>query len=130
MSLSTSATLGGIAFHGWRGWIGSIQNVVDIFGRIGEAGSGHEVVQTRSTPVSVSAWIACSSAGNAITAAGSVETLSGTVVALTDPWSRSISRVRVTGASCSIVAGKGTEISAAVPSTHIVKCEFTIERLP
>ncbi len=130
MALSTAATLGSVTFHGWRGWVGSNQNVVDVFSRIGQSGSGSEITHTRSSPVSISAWSAHSSASAAITQLGSIEALQGTTVALTDPFSRSLSKVRVTEAHGNISAGKGNEITSNVPMTHLVKCELTIELLP
>ncbi len=130
MAIPVTATLGGVSFHGWVGWVGSIQNVVDVFARLGQSGSGAEVTHIRSAPVSISAWIANASAGNAITALASVEALQGTVVSLTDPWARTISNVRVTEAHGTIMAGKGTELSTGVPTTHLVRCDLVIERLP
>ncbi len=130
MTLPGSASLNGILFHGWRGWVGSVHNVIDIFSRIGEAGTGSQVVGTRSSPVQISAWAACSNDSDAVNKANDVEQLEGTVAELLDPWGRDLASVRVTDVKCSIHFGRGSEISSGVPMTHIVKCEFTLELLP
>ncbi len=130
MSLPGAASLGVITFHGWRGWVGSIKNVVDIFTRIGEEGSGHQVVATRATPVNISAWIACTNDGDAVNACSDVEALDGTLTGLLDPWGRNLASVRVTGVSCNIKFGRGNDVSDGNPMTHVVFCDFTIELLP
>ncbi len=130
MTLPGSASLNGIVFHGWRGWVGSLNNVIDIFARIGEAGSGSQIVQTRAAPVQISAWIAAANDSDAVNHASDVEALSGTIAELEDPWGRDLAHVRVTEVRCSIHFGHGTEISGGIPMTHIVRCEFTVELLP
>ncbi len=130
MTLPIRATLLGIQFHGWTGWVPSRQPMITSFSRVGQDGSGSEITGTRSEPKDYSAWIAVSSQTEAKDKARAIEDLCGQVGALLDPWGRSIAKMRVTKARAVPRAAKGSIISGTTPATHVVVCEFELEPLP
>ncbi len=130
MALPIRATLGGIPFHGWTGFLHKRLPITSTFSRIGQEGSGAEVTGIRSDPMDCGAWIACSSQTDAKDKSALVEDLCGKVVALLDPWGRNIAKVRVTKSKATPKAASGPGVTTGTSSTHIVSCEFELEPLP
>jgi hypothetical protein len=130
MALSTKATVGTVAFHGWSGWLPAMLPQLDVYQRTGQTGSGAQTTATRSEPTTVSAWIGCTSSGEMQAKAAAVQALCGTVVAVTDPYGRAFARVRVYPVAVSPSIGRGSAVSGAVGMTYLLRCTLGLEVLP
>ncbi len=138
MSLPTRATVqtlgtgskSSVKFHGWSGWISSLQTDVDYFRRLGQAGNSGQGVGSVGAPSSVSAWKCETSFADAAATIAAIEGLKGTIVSVTDPWNRVIPRARVIEASARPVKGKGPVVAGTAQATVRVDATMVFERLP
>ncbi len=132
MTVSYKVKLGSLEFHGWTGWVPSVDNTGEAFARIGQPGSGSQITGSRGAQTACSAWIGCANKQAALDAAAAVEALAWTTVKMVSQWGTSDNRarVRVSAASCKIAQGKGTLMTAGAPMLYLVECQITVEELP
>jgi hypothetical protein len=126
LQLSTNIT-----FHGWKGWIPSMQVVLNRYVRQGATGSGAEQTGTLGRPVSISAWRIEADPATATNNIGVWESFEGLVCQVVDPWGRSLPRVRLTDcAGGPPIAGRGPLAEGGTQGLYLVTFTATAERLP
>lgn len=120
-----------IALHGVTGsWIPSLQNQGDEWQRIGQAGSGVQVVGTRGRKVNVTGWFGAPDFTTAGTFIANFESLETEVCQVSDAWNRTVGRVRISAIQCAPRSTVGPLVSPGSPVKYRVECEWTAERLP
>lgn len=107
--LPVSATINGsFPLHGWDGWLHGLKSEVETFARLGETGSGAQILRTRAPESSITATRVCSSLREARDAAETAEDWQGQVLMVTDPWGRAFLRVRFHEVTPVVKACSGT----------------------
>jgi hypothetical protein len=130
MTLPVRAFLGGVSFHGWMGWVPSVQNEAATFQRVGQSGSGSEATGTRARPVDCQAWFACSTEAEAEAKVAQIEALQWTTGQFTDPFGRVLAVVRIGTVSAMPRRANGVRITDDTDATHVVTALINVEQLP
>jgi hypothetical protein len=115
--------------YGFNGNIATIQNVGDEFQRLGQSGTGQQILGSRGKPSPISGWTGFSDVKLAVAFLERWESLETRICAIVDSFSRNNKRVRLTGCSGMIKNTRGPLISG-VPITHRVVVSAYAERLP
>jgi hypothetical protein len=120
-----------IQLHGvLDSWIPSLQNQGDIWQRVGQSGSGGQIVGTRGRAVPITGWRGESDSATAQTFAGNFEALELEVVQVLDAWGRAIARVRLTECKAIPRRTRGPVITGATQVLYRIDCSWQAERLP
>ncbi len=131
MALSLTSSIGALQFHGWVGRLTTTQNQGEDFARLGQKGSGSQVLNVRAKSSTIQTWRLFDTMASAVDFVALVEALQWTVVATNDPVNGPRARVRVIASAAVATAGRGTPSGAgSTPSAALVRCEFTLETLP
>ncbi len=118
-----------VNFHGWVGWIPSLQNQIDRQQRPGQNGRVAQNVGLAARDVQCTACRFESVLANATAFAAIVEGLKdSTSLKMVDPWLRFMS-IRITDSSAEVTCGRGPTDSN-VPTRYKIICNFMIERMP
>lgn len=129
--LGTHAGKFTIPLHGVNdSWIPSLQNQGDEWQRLGQNGSGMQIIGTRGRRIQASGWNACATLKTATDFVGLFESLEAEVCQVTDAWNRALPRVRLTAISCMPKATRGPIISGTTATLYRVECQWTAELLP
>lgn len=131
-AIPVQVTIGGVGIYAWKGWFGSVQNIGSEFRRIGQAGTGAEVVGTKAESGTGHGWIPCTTQQAAIAAAKAVEALRWTTQAVTDHVGRTLPRVLIKGGTRATPTQKRGPMvgSATAQSTWQVEVEIEYEVQP
>lgn len=130
-TVSALSVSGTIAFHGWNGWIPSLQAQIDRFVRQGATGSGAQQSATLGRPERCTAWRIEADVATAIANIALWESLEGQVCQVNDPWARTLPRVRLTEcAGGPPRIGRGPLAESGVQGLYLVTFSATAERLP
>lgn len=119
-----------VTLHGWNGWIPVMQNLMDEYTRLGQTGSGAQVLGRRGRKKGCTGWQGFTTEAAAKAFAEQWEGLEGRIVRVVDSYSRNMPRVRLTNVSAEVRAGKGPVTSGATQVSHRVECTVDCERLP
>ena len=127
--LTQAISISGFDLYGFNGNISTIQNVGDEFQRLGQSGTGQQILGSRGKPSPISGWAGFSSAAAALIFLETWESLEAQICAIVDGFSRNNKRVRLTGCSGMIKATRGPLLNGT-PITHRVVVSAYVERLP
>lgn len=120
-----------IPLHGVSdSWIPSLQAQVDEFQRIGQTGSGAQIVGYRGRKVSPTGWYGSPSASDATAFTTAFESLEGEVCQVIDDYGRTLSRVRITEIKVNPRPTRGPTISGSQVVIFRCECSWTAEALP
>lgn len=129
-SLEISASINSTWFiHGWEGWLHGLKSEVETFARLGETGSGAQILRTRAPESQITVTQICSSLREALEAAEVAEGWQGQVLQVMDPWDRVFLRVRFHEVTPTVKACKGTGPSGS-PAAAKVVLALRLEVLP
>ncbi len=130
MALSIVATLGSVTFHGWSGWAPKIKDNGESYSRLGQVGTGSQIINSTGPEFTATAWKAFTTKSDALSFADSITDLQWEVVKLSDAYGRSFPRVRVSSAEAMPKASKGPAVTGTTPAIYRVDCSFKLEVLP
>jgi hypothetical protein len=116
-SLTTS--IGSVRFMGWYGWVPSMQEIADRYRRIGQSGSGVQVLGEEDKPKEYKSWRLFTSATEAADFIGDIEDLPVDTYDMTDQWGYTF-QVRISESKATLRAGKGV-------GTLLVECTLLLE---
>lgn len=120
-----------IVLHGVNdSWIASLQNQGDEWQRLGQAGSGAQIIGTRGQKTKSTGWHGESTLAAALTFIGNFESLEEEVCQVADAWGRTLARVRLSGVSAVPRNTKGPILSGTTQITYRCEVAFSAERLP
>jgi hypothetical protein len=128
-NLQVVAKIGTLEFHGWHGRVRKIQREAEEFARLGQIGSGAQLVGQRAAKSVISVWRGESNKSSASTFADQAEQMQfQDAVAVTDPYGNTFRGCRVSSVVVApIRTGKGSPISGNTQMTHLINIEFTLE---
>lgn len=119
-----------VSFHGWSGWIPSMQAQLDRFVRQGGIGSGVQQTATLGRLVAITGWRVEDTLATALANIALWESFEGLVCAVNDPWLRSLPRVRFTDCCAGPPRmGKGQLADSGSQGIYLVPYSATAERL-
>jgi hypothetical protein len=107
MPLTLTVRIGALFFHGSTGRINVIRNQGETFSRLGQTGSGSQILASRAQQSRISCWRLFDTVSNAQDFGDDVEDLCYTVVSSADPTNGSIDRLRITEADVIVKPGRG-----------------------
>lgn len=108
-------------------WIPSLQSQVDVFQRLGQSGTGSQIVGIRAPTVEAKGWRGESDQAAALSFSVAFEALTGEICAITDDWGRTISAVRLTNCRAFPRRTSGPVISGATFVKFRVEVSWTAE---
>lgn len=129
-NLTNIAFIGTTFLHGWHGRLSNLQNIVDDYARIGQIGSGAQIVGRRSAKCQVTPWAGAASRVEAIALADAFDSYQGTTVRVGDDLGRVFQRVRVESISTMIKAGYGGSLPTGVQMLYKIEVTAVLEVLP
>lgn len=120
-----------IVLHGVNdSWIPSLQNQGDEWQRLGQAGSGAQIVGTRGRKIKASGWHGEATLAAALTFVSNFESLEEEVCQVVDAWGRTLGRVRLSEVSAVPRNTKGPILSGTTQILYRVEVAYTAERMP
>jgi len=129
-NLTNVCFIGAVSLQGWSGRLANLQSLVDDYARIGQTGSGAQIVGLRGRRCAISAWGGASSKAEAIGRADSLEAMQGLVVRVGDDLGRIFSRVRIYQIAASIKAGYGPRLPGGSQMIYRIDVQASMEVLP
>lgn len=126
--LSGAAQGVAIEFHGWTGWVGELENVMDRYRRPGARGNGAQAVG-QELGKACRGWRQELNATSAGLWIGHLQAAIGPVVGIKDPRSRTLPRCRISGLEFDVKDGKGGQVAGSALATVLIQVSFTVERL-
>lgn len=119
-----------IILHGVNdGWLPAMQAQGDEWQRIGQSGSGTQIVGYRGRKVSPSGWYGSPNVADATGFATAFESLENEVCTVADDYGRVIQRVRLTEIKVNPRPTRGPTLSGGVVLFRC-ECSWTAEVLP
>lgn len=115
--------------HGWSGWLHGLKDEPETFARLGETGSGAQILRTRGPESPVQAMRICASLADALTAAEQAEAWQAQVLRVVDPFGRSFLRVRFNEVSVSVRGCRGNGPDATSAAARVM-LDLRLEVLP
>lgn len=129
-NLPSTAKISDTIINGWSGHMPSVQRQIDVYARIGQAGSGYQVTGTRADDARISGWIGAATSVQAFDTARTLEGYQGQVASVIDDFGKFYPRVRVDKMSTSIRAGYGPALTSGTQMLYLVSFDCTLEVLP
>lgn len=118
-----------IEFHGWNGFIGDLEDDLDVYRRAGGSGYGVQTVG-RSHLKTVNAWRQEATGTSAAAWVAALQAAKGPVVSIKDPENRTLARCRIRTVDFEVKSGRGGVIAGGTAATRLIRVTMTIERLP
>lgn len=118
----------GIDFHGWHGWVGELEDDMDLYRRPGASGNGGQSLGKEHRK-QCNAWRAELNATTAEAWIKSLQAAKGPVVSLKDPYSRVLKRCRIITLEFEPISGRGIQLTGGI-GTIVIRVSLQMERLP
>lgn len=131
-NLQFNGKIAALDFHGWVGRLYPIMPEAENFQRLGQFGTGSQIVGYKAPDSVINTWRGFTSKEEAqafIIQAENLQNAGG--VAVVDPYGDRYSNCRVKRVMADqIRRGRGTTVNGSAQMTHLVRIEFTLEVLP
>ena len=131
-NLQFNGKIADLDFHGWTGRLIPIMAEAENFQRLGQFGTGSQIVGYKAPDSVINTWRGFTSKEEAqsfIVQAENLQNAGG--VAANDPYGDRYSNCRIKRVTPEpIRKGRGTTVNGSAQMTHLVRIEFVIEVLP
>jgi hypothetical protein len=118
-----------LEFHGWNGWIGELEEVLDKYHRPGASGHGSQSVGKAFEKV-CTAWRAEINETTAEAFIKRLQAAKGPAVSIKDPYNRIMKRCRLWTIDFEPIKARGGQVSGTANATMLIRVSMLVERLP